>query len=237
MCITSDNKIDLTSTTTIEERRETAAAITWKKYGSYCLTTVHKLHLCTDHLLCDVYMGAAQELIKRQFPHIHEMHNILMQSSKNLKPFDIDNCLQIVRVQLGKIDHWVIISTKGCISGEVELYDSLQQRPSLATQKVIARYLKSPLKSIRIEVINVALQKGSVDCGLYAIAMMTSTAQLEAYTDIYKTIIFRCIRRIYRQIHAEMEQDGRPYTGVWLANERRHIYVNAFFCSHNCGQD
>ena len=44
------------------------------------------------------------------------------------------------------------------------------------TQKVIAKYLISPLKSIRIKVINVALQKGSADCGLYAIAMVTSIA-------------------------------------------------------------
>ena len=78
MYITSDNKIDLTSTTTIEERSETAAAITWKKHGSYSLTTVHKSHLCTDHLPCDVHMGAARKLIKRQFPYIHGLRNTLM---------------------------------------------------------------------------------------------------------------------------------------------------------------
>jgi len=178
--ITSDeNKVDVDLTCTSEQDKGETVAPTWKKYGCYNLTTVDKSHLCTDHLLNDVHMGAAQELIKLQFPHIRGLHNTLMQNSKSMKAFDGDENLQIVHVQLGKIDHWVIISTRGCGSGEVELYDSLQQRPSLTTQKVIARYLRSPLQSIKIKLINVALQKGSADCGLYAIAMMTSIANNE----------------------------------------------------------
>ena len=35
------------------------------------------------------------------------------------------------------------------------------------------------------------------------------TAQLEAYTDIYKTVIFRRIRRIYRQIQRRSKMAGR----------------------------
>ena len=94
-----------------------------------------------------------------------------------MKSFSGNNdSLQIVHVKLGKIDHWVLISTVGCAEDEVELYDSLQQKPSLDTQTVIARYLRSSSHSIRIKVINVAMQKGSIDCGLYAIAMMTSIA-------------------------------------------------------------
>jgi len=81
-----------------------------------------------------------------------------MQKSKYMKAFDSDENIQIIHVQLGTVDHWVTLSTRGCENGEVELYDSLQQRPSVETQKVIARYLKSELKSITIKVINVALQ-------------------------------------------------------------------------------
>ena len=39
----------------------------------------------------------------------------------------------------------------------------------------------------------------------------TLTAQLEAYTDIYKTVIFRRIRRIYRQIQRRSKMAGRFY--------------------------
>ena len=169
----SKNKVDLTCSA------ENSVNQQWKKYGCYNLTTTHKSHLCTGQLLDDIHMGAAQELIKTQFPHINGLRNTVMQNSKSMKEFDGNNSLQIVHVPLGKLDHWVIISTRGCNNGEVELYDSLQQRPSVETQKVIARYLKCKLKSILIKVINVSLQKGSADCGLYAIAMMTSLANNE----------------------------------------------------------
>ena len=83
--------------------------------------------------------------------------------------------IQIVHMELGQTDHCVLISTVSCPEGDVDLYDSLQHKPSLDTLTVIARYLRSS-SSIRIKLINVALQKGSTDCDLYAIAMMTSIA-------------------------------------------------------------
>lgn len=151
--------------------------IIWKKYGCFALTNLHKAHLCSDHLLDDIHMGAAQGLIKKQFPHLGGLQNTVMQNSEMLKSLNgsSDN-LQIVHVELGQTDHWVLMSTVGCPEGEVDLYDSLQHKPSLDTQTVIARYLRSSSSSIRIKLINVAMQKGSTDCGLYAIAMMTSIA-------------------------------------------------------------
>ena len=173
---TSFNKVDLTCSSEIVEESDIE---TWHKYGCYRLTAVYKSHLCNDQLLGDVHMGAVQELIKKQFPHINGLSNTLRQSSRKLKAFDSGDNLQIVHVKLGRTDHWVVISTIGCANGEVDLYDSLQQRPSWETQQVIARYLKSPSKSIKIKLVNVATQKGSTDCGLYAIAMMTSLANKE----------------------------------------------------------
>ena len=42
----------------------------------------------------------------------------------------------------------------------------------------------------------------------YDVKTVTSTAQLEAYTDIYKTVIFRRIQRIYRQIQRRSKMAG-----------------------------
>ena len=67
---------------------------------------------------------------------------------------------------------------------EVELYDSLQLSPTLQTQIVITKYLRSQSSSIKMKVVNVAVQKGSTDCGLYAIAMMTSIAYKEDPTHV-----------------------------------------------------
>ena len=70
----------------------------------------------------------------------------------------------------------VALSTVGCADGEIEIYDSLRLTPTAHTQKVIAWHLKSKLPSITIKVVNVAKQEGALDCGLYAIVLMTSIA-------------------------------------------------------------
>ena len=57
------------------------------------------------------------------------------------------------------------------------MYDSLQLSPSIETQIIIAKYLRSQANFINIKQVNVATQAGSTDCGLYAIAMMTSIAR------------------------------------------------------------
>ena len=71
------------------------------------------------------------------------------------------------------------MSTVGCGESEVDLYDSLQCSPSAETQTVIAKYIRSQSKSVKIKVINVATQKGKTEYGLYAVAMMTCIAYKE----------------------------------------------------------
>ena len=151
----------------------------WRKYGCYTLTVLHKSRLCSGQLLDDCHMGAAQALLRKQCPHVGGLCNTVMQHSDSVQPFKGKNNLQIIHVKLGLVDHWILLSTIGCSEGEVEVYNSLQLSPNLDTQTVIARYLKSQLHAVRIRVANVALQKGSSDCGLYVIAMMTSLAYNE----------------------------------------------------------
>ena len=137
---------------------------------------LHKSHLCNGQLLDDYHIGAAQALLQRQFPNIGGFQNTVIQDTDSLQRFTKKDNLQIVHVKLGRTDHWIALSTVGCADGEIEIYDSLQLSPALHTQTVVARYIKSKLHSIKIKVVNVATQKGGLDCGLYAIAMMTSIA-------------------------------------------------------------
>ena len=51
------------------------------------------------------------------------------------------------------------MSTVGCGESEVDLYDSLQCSPSVETQTIIAKYLKSQAKSVKIKVIKVATRR------------------------------------------------------------------------------
>jgi len=151
----------------------------WKKLGCYTLTSVHKTQLHRGHLLNDIHIGAAQALLATQFPNIGGFRNTLCQNSSSLKPFESDSTLQAIHVRLGHVDHWITMSTVDCMEGEVELFDSLQLSPTLEVQMTIAKYLRSQTKSIKIKVVNVSIQSGSTDCGLYAIAMMTSIAHSE----------------------------------------------------------
>ena len=129
-----------------------------------------------DHLLYDIHIGAAQTLLQQQFPRIGGLQNTVMQDSKSLQPFANQQNIQIVHVRLGKLNHWIVVSTIGCTNNEIAVYDSLQLRPNLYTQLRISCYLSL---SFKIKVANVATQKGRTDCSLYVIAMMTSLAYNE----------------------------------------------------------
>ena len=62
---------DLTSLSKVKPENTGAVAtgsknnVIWKKYGCFLLTNLHKAHLRSYH---DIHIGAAQELIRKQFP-------------------------------------------------------------------------------------------------------------------------------------------------------------------------
>ena len=149
----------------------------WKQYGCYNLTELHKSQLSGGHLLDDIHINAAQAMLKQQFPEIGGFCNTLMQHS-HTDGMSFFSCqsLQIVFVAMGKVGHWIGLSTLSCKENEIEVYDTLQNFPSLETQTIICRYMKSKASSVTIKLANLAAQKGSSDCGLYAIAILTTLA-------------------------------------------------------------
>ena len=71
--------------------------------------------------------------------------------------------------------HWIAISTVGCKPSPIKIYDSLLAGGvSRHTQKLIADLMQCKSKAITIEYEDVQEQKGSNDCGLFAIAFITS---------------------------------------------------------------
>ena len=140
------------------------------------MTELHKSQLSGGQLLDDIHINAAQALIKQQFPEIGGLCNTLMQNSLlNNTSISGYPSLQVVFIPMGKVGHWIGLSTLGCKDNEVEVYDTLQNVPSLETQITICQY-KSKSSSIMIKLINLATQKGSADCGLYAIAALSTLA-------------------------------------------------------------
>lgn len=77
---------------------------------------------------------------------------------------------------MGDINHWIFISTIGCKKDDIEIYDSLQTILTLQSEIVIARYFHSENSHIVMKFVNIAMQNGSTECGLYAIANMTALA-------------------------------------------------------------
>lgn len=80
---------------------------------------------------------------------------------------------QLVQVIHVNGNHWACLSNCFCDHNSIDLYDSAQEIPdrkgSIAQQA--SAIMKLALPELTINVINVQLQEGSDDCGLFAIAM------------------------------------------------------------------
>ena len=73
--------------------------------------------------------------------------------------------------------HWLTVSNiGGSGNNEISVYDSMYPSTGTYTQKQIAALISSKEKEIVIKMMNVQLQYGGYDCGLFAIAFTTALA-------------------------------------------------------------
>lgn len=81
-----------------------------------------------------------------------------------------DGFIQVLHVSQG---HWACLSNKFSSGGNVDLFDSLHTVPkeSGTIFSQACNILRTQYPSITINVVNVGLQEGGTDCGLYAMAM------------------------------------------------------------------
>ena len=79
--------------------------------------------------------------------------------------------IQILHCNSG---HWLTISTIGCNPSEVLIYDSLYSGASECVQCQIATLLASPSRHITLKFVDVQMQSGTYDCGLFAVAFATA---------------------------------------------------------------
>ena len=70
--------------------------------------------------------------------------------------------------------HWLTISTIGCNPSEVFMYDSLYSGASECVQCQIATLLASSSSHITLKFVDVQMQSGTYDCGLFAVAFATA---------------------------------------------------------------
>ena len=125
--------------------------------------------------LSDVEINFAQQLLKEQFPKINGLICTLYQEKKiALSKISVQNKLQIIYCRIRH--HWITASTVSCRFGEVKVFDSLFHYCDEETEYVIAKLFQFGPKKVTVKIAHSQKQKGSNDCGLYAIAFTTAIA-------------------------------------------------------------
>ena len=126
--------------------------------------------------LTDKHMQFAQCMIKKQFPSVGGLNSTLLQDKPPSLGSRTANTIQIVHCK--KRRHWITVSTKWCQGDHVAVYDSVFVRLDAETRTTIKKMFR--LKKTK-DIIMMPMQKqyGSTDCGVFAIAVLTSLAHEE----------------------------------------------------------
>ena len=113
----------------------------------------------------------AQDMLKQQHPSIDGFQPPALSQNLAMIPPQ-EQFVQIVNVNK---NHWIALSTVGCLKACVRIYDcnggNELPKPTL---KLISALLQTQEDQFAAEFIDVQIQEGSHDCGLFAVAYITS---------------------------------------------------------------
>ena len=154
-----------------EEQKKSASLSPWTTCCGINLKVKQKSILLSQRAwLDDQLIDAAQLMLKQQYPLIDGFQSPLFGDTLAMTPPDSE----FVQVILICGDHWVAISTVGCKPSTIRVYDSLGGRLPKRSLKLVADLMHSKEKSLTVEFVDVLKQKGGSDCGLFALAFITS---------------------------------------------------------------
>jgi hypothetical protein len=120
--------------------------------------------------LTDLHVHFAQQLLKRQFPHLNGLQPTVLQAKKSpgaKKP--LPNQLQVIH---SRGDHWILASNIGSRNGDVSVYDSVYRSIDKETRAVITNLFQSST----LKLVESQKQEGGADWGIFAIATATALA-------------------------------------------------------------
>ena len=139
----------------------------WVKFKGMFLLQTDKDDLLEGRWLSDKHVNYAQSLLRSQFSHIDGWRETLLLHKVQRK---IQKGLQIV---FTRGNHWILASTlSGC---GIEVFDSLYTTIDKETEKVIFEAFETEDKP-KLTMSKMSQQKGSNDCGVFAIAAATALA-------------------------------------------------------------
>ena len=122
--------------------------------------------------ITDTIVNAAQELLKQQCPFVSGFQKVTCGFTMN---FDIETgeFIQILHTGQG---HWMTVTTIGTKHPEVLVFDSLYACAPTLAKAQIASLLATQHPVITLKFVDVQMQSGTYDCGLFAIAHATALA-------------------------------------------------------------
>ena len=88
--------------------------------------------------------------------------------------FDVHHSSEFVQCLNLANNHWITVSTVGCVPGVVNVYDSLHLGLSSSLKRTIANLLHTSKPTIVIQQPRMQQQTGGSDCGLFAVATATA---------------------------------------------------------------
>ena len=120
------------------------------------------------------HISATLKLLKIQFPNQNGLQDTAYLCQKLSWNSLLNDFIQIINVDS---HHWACLSNIFCTDeNSVDLYDSAHTAPSADGSIVQQVSIILDRKCFNINLINVPLQFGGTDCGLFAIAMATDLA-------------------------------------------------------------
>ena len=153
-----------------EEEISTTPSNVWKKTDKYELSQNDRdILLHPAAWLNDMIISAAQSLLKKQNPLVGGFQPPYLGQTY---AFDIQS-EEFVQILHDGHGHWLTVSAVGA---EVYVYDSMYPSVGTYTKKQVASILCSKKKAIKLKIMDVQMQAGGCDCGLFAVAFATALA-------------------------------------------------------------
>jgi len=142
----------------------------WVRQDSIVLKLKDRQEVLRGKELTDMQINAFQFLLKKEFQHIDGLLNTLLLSTLSLELQEEKVFLQVLHV---RSSHWIALKICG---NETCVYDSSYTTLSKDTMESVARLVQSKDRVVNVKIMNTAKQFGSADCGLFALATLTSLA-------------------------------------------------------------
>ena len=98
--------------------------------------------------------------------------------------FDIEST-EFTQILHNGHDHWLTISTIGAQEAEIFVFVSLYPSASSCVKRQIAALLATKLNVITLKHIDVQIQSGTYDCGLFVITFATLSAVKDWFLFVY----------------------------------------------------